>query len=101
VQALVGKIGLERLAELEVALVRERAVPPRLVEAIVRSENETLTPAEREVLVLVASGMTNAEIAAERGVSLDTVKKQLRHAYARLGVHRRIDAVNAFIDHAA
>lgn len=53
----------------------------------------TLTPAEREVLGLLASGYTNKEIAAARGVSVPTVRTQLGNIYRHLRVKGRTGAV--------
>lgn len=55
-----------------------------------------LTVQERRVLMLVANGMSNPEIAAYLFVSVATVRKHLEHAYRKLGVHNRMAAVVAF-----
>jgi len=52
-----------------------------------------LTPRERDVLVLVARGLSNAEIAAELSLSVHTVKSHVRNIYRKLAVTRRRDAV--------
>ena len=52
-----------------------------------------LTPRERELVELVVSGATNAQIAAHLVVSEKTVKNHLNHIYAKLGVTRRTQAV--------
>jgi DNA-binding CsgD family transcriptional regulator len=54
---------------------------------------DALTPREREILRLVASGMTNREVAAALVISPGTVRKHLENAYARLGVRSRAQAV--------
>jgi DNA-binding CsgD family transcriptional regulator len=51
-----------------------------------------LTPREREIVVLVADGKTNAQIAAQLWVAPSTVKKHLEHVYEKLGVGRRTAA---------
>jgi DNA-binding CsgD family transcriptional regulator len=48
-----------------------------------------LTAREREVTMLVAAGMTNAEIATALTVSGKTVNAHLERIYKKLGVHRR------------
>jgi DNA-binding CsgD family transcriptional regulator len=52
-----------------------------------------LTPRQWELLHLVASGRTNAEIARELVVTKDTVRKHLENIFARLDVTTRTGAV--------
>ena len=54
-----------------------------------------LTRREREVLSLVAEGMTNAEIGARLWISAGTVRRHLENAYTKLEVHTRTAAVRA------
>lgn len=53
-----------------------------------------LSPREREVLRLVASGATNREIASTLDVGDETVKTLLARTFAKLGVRRRAEAVS-------
>ena len=57
------------------------------------ADTPRLTPREREVLGLVAEGLTNTEIAQALWVAPSTVSKHLEQAYAKLGVHTRTAAV--------
>jgi DNA-binding CsgD family transcriptional regulator len=52
-----------------------------------------LTPREREVLALVAEGLSNTEIAGRMWVAPSTVAKHLEQAYRKLGVRSRTAAV--------
>ena len=52
-----------------------------------------LSPREREVLRLVASGSTNKEIAEALAIGGETVKTLLARIFAKLGVRRRAEAV--------
>jgi len=49
-------------------------------------------PPEHEVLVLVARGMTNGEIAAHLFLSVGTVKTHVKRIFAKLGLHDRTHA---------
>ena len=50
---------------------------------------DRLTPAELEVVTMLASGLTNAEIARDRGTSTRTVETQIHRTYQKLGVSSR------------
>lgn len=52
-----------------------------------------LTPREREVLSLVARGLTNAQVAQRLWLAPSTVRKHLENVYAKLGVSTRTAAV--------
>lgn len=54
---------------------------------------EALTPREREVLALVARGLTSHRIAKRLGVSLATVRTHVEHARSKLGARSRSQAV--------
>ncbi len=53
---------------------------------------EPLSAREREVLRLIAEGLTNQEVAARLYLSLHTVKVHARNIYAKLGVASRTQA---------
>ncbi len=52
-----------------------------------------LSDRERQVLLLVAHGHTNADIGRELGVEETTVKTHVSSVLAKLGLHRRVEAV--------
>ncbi len=52
-----------------------------------------LTPREREVLVLIAEGLTNPEIAEELVISVKTVDRHRENIMRKLNLHSRIDLV--------
>ena len=54
---------------------------------------EPLTDREMEVLLCLAGGLSNAEIAQRLFISLPTVKSHTRNIYGKLGVHNRREAV--------
>lgn len=54
-----------------------------------------LSDRESEVLALIARGLTNAQIAAELFLSVETVKTYVKRLYAKLDVHNRAQAAVA------
>ena len=59
-----------------------------------------LTAREREVVDLVAEGLTNGEIAQRLWISPGTVRRHLENIYEKLGVHTRTAAARA-VSHSA
>lgn len=57
------------------------------------SELDSLTPREREVLELLARGLTNKEIATGLVITTNTVKRHLKAIFLKLDVHTRAAAV--------
>jgi DNA-binding CsgD family transcriptional regulator/catechol 2,3-dioxygenase-like lactoylglutathione lyase family enzyme len=51
--------------------------------------DDVLTPAEWRVVQAVRHGLTNADIARRRGISLTAVKHHVEHAIAKLGLKSR------------
>jgi predicted ATPase/DNA-binding CsgD family transcriptional regulator len=58
-----------------------------------------LTPREVELLRLVAAGQSNAEIAEQLNVTVNTVESHLRSIYGKLGVTKRSAATRFAIEH--
>lgn len=67
-------------------------VADRLLERRRRPE-ASLTPREREVLGLVAAGLSNRQIGERLFLSQPTVKSHLAHCYGKLGVSSRTAAL--------
>ncbi|MGL6081531.1 MAG: response regulator [Gammaproteobacteria bacterium] len=58
------------------------------------ADQETLTQREREILSLVAQGLSNREIAEQLCVSRYTVESHIKHIYRKLSVSKRTKAVS-------
>jgi two-component system, NarL family, nitrate/nitrite response regulator NarL len=52
-----------------------------------------LTGREREILLMLRTGLSNKEIAASLGLCVPTVKNHVHRLLEKLGVHRRRDAI--------
>jgi len=57
-----------------------------------------LSERESEVLVLIAEGLSNLDIAASLSISPNSVKAHIRSGYRKLGVATRAQAVRAVLD---
>jgi len=80
---------LTALAEDRRPPIVDSVRPSTVVSALV----EPLTDRELEVLLLLAEGLTNPEIAQRLFISLPTVKSHTSNIYGKLGVHNRKQAV--------
>lgn len=58
----------------------------------------SLTPREWQVCQLAAQGKSNKQIAAELGLSVNTVQNYLKSAYKKLGVSSRAALANRLRD---
>ena len=58
-----------------------------------QGQADILTPREREILQLLADGMSNADVAAKLFISQETVKSHVRHILAKLEADTRTQAV--------
>ena len=73
-------------------LISTFAAPPTLDESVV-ARLDRLTDREQEVLVAVAAGSSNIEIAEELFVSAATVKSHVSSILTKLGLTNRAQAV--------
>ena len=57
------------------------------------SQRESLTAREKEVLRLMAEGVSSRDIASKLGISYATVRTHIRSLDAKLGVHSKLQAI--------
>jgi DNA-binding NarL/FixJ family response regulator len=70
-------------------------VDPALIPSLTvgRDGGNLLTAREREILQLLADGMSNADVAGQLFISQETVKSHVRHILAKLEAETRTQAV--------
>ena len=95
----VSQLSLDRRTSMfsERDLAMLRMIAPAL-QRVLRTSWTPVLPAsltltERRVLQLLATGMSNADLAYELSVAPATIRKHLEHAYRKMGVTSRMAAV--------
>ena len=72
---------------------------PRTIASLLNSRREVeaqlerLTPREKEVLRMMAEGISSREIATRLGISYTTVRTHIRSLGSKLGVHSKLEAI--------
>lgn len=84
-------IAREILRQIAVSEHEDTVIAPQSSEA----EPSLLTAREKEILNLVAQGLSNREIAEQLFVSRYTVESHIKHIYRKLSVTKRTKAVSA------
>jgi DNA-binding NarL/FixJ family response regulator len=99
VEELVGAVRAVAAGDAQLSPAVTRRLLDRVAGRLpspVRAESDavrSLTPRELEILVMLAAGRSNAEIAADLFVSEATVKTHVSNVLAKLGLRSRIQAV--------
>jgi DNA-binding CsgD family transcriptional regulator len=92
-------LGLKLTRPAEKVVVQERRVvvevpaPREFVVDAARMQELGITPREHEILILIADGLSNREIAERLFVSENTVKTHSRRLFDKLQAKRRTQAV--------
>lgn len=74
--------------------ISETEEPAPEQEVVEGAESSILTNREKEILCLVAQGLSNREIAEQLFVSRYTVESHIKHIYRKLSVTKRTKAVS-------
>jgi len=83
----------ELLEALKLVAAGHRYLPADLAQRLTHLQlGPSITPREREIIALVAKGSANKEIAAELGISEDTVKQHVSRILQKLGAKDRAQA---------
>ena len=69
----------------------EVVLTPKELATDTEDESPAITPREREVLMLIASGKSSREIAAELGIAFRTVVAHRYHLQTKLKAHKTAD----------
>ena len=59
----------------------------------IEAQLQSLTPREKEVLRLMAEGLSSRSVAAKMGISYTTVRTHIRSVGSKLGVHSKLEAI--------
>jgi DNA-binding CsgD family transcriptional regulator len=80
------------LAPSAIVVLRDGGTEIRKHQARLQADHG-LTPAEADIALALARGSARADIARSRGVSIETIKTQLKPIYQKLGVSREAELV--------
>jgi DNA-binding NarL/FixJ family response regulator len=83
------------LRAIERVATGEGFVDPALMPSVLAAKDREglLTPREREILQLLADGMSNSDVATKLFISQETVKSHVRHILTKLEADTRTHAV--------
>ncbi|MDN5790460.1 MAG: response regulator transcription factor [Micrococcales bacterium] len=92
----------ELIAAVRAAAAGQSALAPAIAGRLIdrmRTSTRTLSSREIEVLMLVADGLSNQQIATQLFVSQATIKSHLVHIFTKLDVDSRTAAVARAVEH--
>lgn len=93
-QAVARGIAVGYAGKLLAALEEDVDDKPRMIKPTSSpSQVESLSKRELEVLRLLTTHLTSAEIGGELFISTNTVRSHIKRVYSKLNVHNRRDAI--------
>jgi DNA-binding NarL/FixJ family response regulator len=88
----------EVLKIIRMVMSGRRGIPPKVAATLAEyTPRIALTPRETEVLSLIASGLTNAQVAGRIGRTEETVKVHVKNILQKLGAQDRTEAVTSAV----
>ena len=102
---LLKNVSAEKLAEaIHAAASGQSTIESMVAQILLQASQkpapvgDNLTERERQILALVAEGMTNKEIAQQLSLSHGTVRVYVSHVLAKLGVGNRTEATRIALE---
>ncbi|KPK08348.1 MAG: hypothetical protein AMJ56_11830 [Anaerolineae bacterium SG8_19] len=95
----------ELAAAIRAAHAGHSTLAPEATEALIQKTRQRpsvrfdLTDREREVLALLAQGLSNLEISNQLSISMATVKYHLTNIFTKLGAKNRVEAATIALEH--
>jgi NarL family two-component system response regulator LiaR len=103
---LLKNVSVGELAEaIRAAYGGFSTLAPEATQALIQANRQKskngfdLSEREREVLALLAKGLSNLEISRQLCISMATVKYHLTNLFTKLGAKNRVEAVTIALDH--
>jgi two-component system, NarL family, response regulator len=91
---LKSAVPKDLLETIRVVHAGKRCIPREVAEeSAAHATDDALSPRELEVLERVAAGSSNRRVAADLGVSEDTIKGHMKNIMSKLGANDRTHAV--------
>lgn len=90
----------EIIGAIRAAYAGKRSMSPEALEGLIRIRTnpppleEPLSDREREILILLTQGLSNAQIALELSLAVSTIKFHLGSLYRKLNVFSRAEAIS-------
>lgn len=90
-----AKLGRHGTAQLVAHAVRAGGIVP--LQPVAAADVAVLSPREREILELVAGGLTSKQVARSMGISPGTVRKHRERLMRKLDAHHVADLAHALL----